>query len=176
MWDDRRHWSIWILWILNTEYLQLTVDGEIVHTPDQPHLPVQPAADQIEGSCNITSSPHVSALPSNVSNIKLFPRNFRELQPHHPTLFRDQSVLTSVLWSSGYLAAETRESHCSDVFSHRAGLIITLSTTKYLRCFQELQTKVKRRFTKILQSRRWPLLGPSPGWKRLLALSYLTHY
>ena len=42
--------------IMNTEYLQLTVDGEIVHTPDQPHLPVQAAADQIEGSCNIASS------------------------------------------------------------------------------------------------------------------------
>ena len=59
MWDDRRHWSIWIIWILNTEYLQLTVDGEIVHTPDQPHLPVQPAADQIEWSCNIRSSRHL---------------------------------------------------------------------------------------------------------------------
>ena len=34
----------------------------------------------------------------------------------------------------------------------------------------ELETKVKRRFTKISQSRRRPLLGPSPGWKRLLAL------
>ena len=26
------------------------------------------------------------------------------------------------------------------------------------------------------QSRRRPLLGPSPGWKRLLALSHLRHY
>ena len=40
----------------------------------------------------------------------------------------------------------------------------------------ELQTKVIRRFPKILQSRRRPLLGPSPGWKRLLALSHLRHY
>ena len=28
----------------------------------------------------------------------------------------------------------------------------------------------------VVQSRRWPLLGPSPGWKRLLALSHLRHY
>ena len=28
----------------------------------------------------------------------------------------------------------------------------------------------------IVQSRRRPLLGPSPGWKRLLALSHLRHY
>ena len=40
----------------------------------------------------------------------------------------------------------------------------------------ELQTKVIRRFAKISQSRRRPLLGPSPGWKRLLVLSNLRHY
>ena len=28
----------------------------------------------------------------------------------------------------------------------------------------------------VVQSRRRPLLGPSPGWKRLLALSHLGHY
>ena len=28
----------------------------------------------------------------------------------------------------------------------------------------------------VEQSRRRPLLGPSPGWKRLLALSHLRHY
>ena len=28
----------------------------------------------------------------------------------------------------------------------------------------------------VLQSRRRPQLGPSPGWKRLLALSHLRHY
>ena len=38
----------------------------------------------------------------------------------------------------------------------------------------ELQTKVIRRFPKISQSRRRPLLGPSPCWKRLLA--HLRHY
>ena len=31
-------------------------------------------------------------------------------------------------------------------------------------------------FTRISQSRRRPLLGPSPGWKWLLALSHLRHY
>ena len=28
----------------------------------------------------------------------------------------------------------------------------------------------------VVQSRKRPLLGPSPGWKRLLALSHLRHY
>ena len=28
----------------------------------------------------------------------------------------------------------------------------------------------------VVRSRRRPLLGPSPGWKRLLALSHLRHY
>ena len=28
----------------------------------------------------------------------------------------------------------------------------------------------------VVQSQRRPLLGPSPGWKRLLALSHLRHY
>ena len=28
----------------------------------------------------------------------------------------------------------------------------------------------------VVQSRRRPLLGPSPGWKRLLVLSHLRHY
>ena len=31
-------------------------------------------------------------------------------------------------------------------------------------------------YPKFSQSRRRPLLGPSPGWKRLLALSHLRHY
>ena len=39
----------------------------------------------------------------------------------------------------------------------------------------ELQTKAIQRFTKISQSRRRSLPGPSPGWKRLLALSHLRH-
>ena len=33
-----------------------------------------------------------------------------------------------------------------------------------------------RLIVEVVQSRRRPLLGPSPGWKRLLALSHLRHY
>ena len=40
----------------------------------------------------------------------------------------------------------------------------------------ELQTKVKRRFAKISQSQRRPILRPSPGWKRLLAHSHSRIY
>ena len=40
----------------------------------------------------------------------------------------------------------------------------------------ELQTKAIQRFPKISHSWRRPLLGPSPGWKHLLALSHLRHY
>ena len=38
----------------------------------------------------------------------------------------------------------------------------------------ELETKVKRRFAKFSQSRRRPILGPFPGWRRLLADSIKT--
>ena len=34
----------------------------------------------------------------------------------------------------------------------------------------------KRLIGEVVQLRRRPLLGPSPGWKRLLALSHLRHY
>ena len=50
---------------------------------------------------------------------------------------------------------------------------VKLPTTHQL---LELETKVKRRFAKFSQSQRRPLLGPSPGWKHLLALSHLRHY
>ena len=33
-----------------------------------------------------------------------------------------------------------------------------------------------RRLREVSQSQRRPLLGPSPGWKRLLVLSHLRHY
>ena len=39
----------------------------------------------------------------------------------------------------------------------------------------ELETKAIRRFANISQSWSRTLLGPSPGWKRLLALSHLRH-
>ena len=35
---------------------------------------------------------------------------------------------------------------------------------------------IHRFHNRFLQSRRRPPLGPSPGWKRLLALSHLRHY
>ena len=35
---------------------------------------------------------------------------------------------------------------------------------------------LKRRFAKISHSRKRPLLGPSPGWKRGLVLSNLRHF
>ena len=35
---------------------------------------------------------------------------------------------------------------------------------------------VNRLIGEVVQSRRRPLLGPSPGWKRLLPLSHLRHY
>ena len=53
---------------------------------------------------------------------------------------------------------------------------VTSSLTQYkifLTRRVELETKVKRGFPKISQSRRRPLQGPSPGCKRLLALSHL---
>ena len=40
----------------------------------------------------------------------------------------------------------------------------------------EASTLVPQIDPSVEQSRRRPLLGPSPGWKRLLALSHLRHY
>ena len=39
-----------------------------------------------------------------------------------------------------------------------------------------LGSAVKRSIGEVVQSRRRPLLEPSPGWKRLLALSHWRHY
>ena len=39
-----------------------------------------------------------------------------------------------------------------------------------------LTSAANRLIGEVVQSRRRPLLGPSPGWKRLLALSHLRHY
>ena len=42
--------------------------------------------------------------------------------------------------------------------------------------WQVLSSAANRLIGEVVQSRRRPLLGPSPGWKRLLALSHLRHY
>ena len=40
----------------------------------------------------------------------------------------------------------------------------------------QMTSAANRLICEVVQSRRRPLLGPSPGWKRLLALSHLRHY
>ena len=40
----------------------------------------------------------------------------------------------------------------------------------------QLYSAANRLIGEVVQARRRPLLGPSPGWKRLLALSHLRHY
>ena len=39
-----------------------------------------------------------------------------------------------------------------------------------------MTSAANRSIGEVVQSRRRPLLGPSPGWKRLLPLSHLRHY
>ena len=43
-------------------------------------------------------------------------------------------------------------------------------------CVNIRTSAANRLIGEVVQSRRRPLLGPSPGWKRLLALSHLRHY
>ena len=43
-------------------------------------------------------------------------------------------------------------------------------------CWSQRRSAANRLIGEVVQSRRRPLLGPSPGWKRLLALSHLRHY
>ena len=47
--------------------------------------------------------------------------------------------------------------------------------TGYFRLSTRASNECSRRLKEVLQSRRRPLLGPSPGWKQLLALSHLRH-
>ena len=70
--------------------------------------------------------------------------------------------------------------HINQVYVHaphtRRALINKISFTPHISHYHiarplELKTKAIRRFGKISQSRRRPLLGPSPGWKHLLGLS-----
>ena len=43
-------------------------------------------------------------------------------------------------------------------------------------CRLIIYSAANRLIGKVVQSRRRPLLGPSPSWKRLLPLSHLRHY
>ena len=52
-------------------------------------------------------------------------------------------------------------------------MILTMPVHRQLR---DRCSAANRLIGEVVQSRRRPLLGPFPGWKRLLALSHLRHY
>ena len=52
-------------------------------------------------------------------------------------------------------------------------LMINRRLIVYFKLVPQIDPSVPR---PVVQSRRRPLLGPSPGWKCLLALSHLRHY
>ena len=61
-----------------------------------------------------------------------------------------------------------------NTFNWSAGLVTGMGLVPRV---TQLQTSAANRLIgKVVQSRRRPLLGPSPGWKCLLALSHLRHY
>ena len=83
----------------------------------------------------------------------------------------------------GGSAVRERSSSAAGGGGHHGGSAPSLSqknfkvgptiTLPWWRVALKLETKVIRRFPKISQSRRRPLLGLSPGWKCLLALLYI---
>ena len=51
-----------------------------------------------------------------------------------------------------------------------------VSVSRWAANSKQNASAANRLIVEVVQSRRRPLLGPSPGWKRLLALSHLRHY
>ena len=82
---------------------------------------------------------------------------------------RGLARLTALVRVATMVAPQPRPGpHTAQHAAHHRHLITTTAI--------QLETKVIRRFPKISQSRRRPLIEPSPGWKRLIALAHLRHY
>ena len=61
---------------------------------------------------------------------------------------------------------------CADV-SHYGDKDVCVMSRQIIQLWT---SAANRLIGEVVQSRRRPLLGPSPSWKRLLALSHLRHY
>ena len=85
-------------------------------------------------------------------------------------------VLLVVLVDRSVFAAVPSIGTCPNVRGKERSERICSTNTQFYVYILVPETKIIRMFPKISQSRRRPLLGPSPGWKRLLAISHLRHY
>ena len=106
------------------------------------------------------------------------PAESRRLTPHPPPPSTQQSAVCLLLSRSLPEPATTSTQYT--VYT----LHITQSpsmTTERTGCWPDcpdsvLSSAANRLIGEVVQSRRRPLLRPSPGWKRLLVLSHLRHY
>ena len=83
------------------------------------------------------------------------------------------------LYVSTQIANGDWDDHCWPSYREIPGQVRALPIAASHRTFQDkcnLTSAANRLIGEVVQSRRRPLLGPSPGWKRLLALSHLRHY
>ena len=98
------------------------------------------------------------------------------LTPHPPPPSSQQSVCC---YQDLYLSRATTSTQYTVYTLH-----ITQSpsmTTERTGCWPDcpdsvLSSAANRLIGEVVQSRRRPLRGPSPDWKRLLALSHIRHY
>ena len=96
----------------------------------------------------------------------------RAPSPHHPR--KIQSLDNRVIWHLLQLQW-LKDPRALGSISRHISLLSTRSRQRqdgYLRVPQ-IDPSVSQ---PVVQSWRRPLLGPSPGWKHLLALSHLRHY
>ena len=73
----------------------------------------------------------------------------------------------NVVWKKNYLQS------ISALLKFLLQHAVRIARSKVLLLVPQIDPSVPQ---PVVQSRRRPLLGPSPGWKRLLPLSHLRHY
>ena len=88
--------------------------------------------------------------------------------------FSSPSWVFDVIYVEGILIAMKQMLVLLQLFQH--SVMVCSFEKLWLQINGVLCSAANRLIGEVVQSRRRPLLGPSPGWKRLLALSHLRHY
>ena len=100
----------------------------------------------------------------------IIPQN---LNTQHPVKFNGHNKL-ALHWSNVQNIWTLNEISLLKIF--HCWKVLYFVNRYYCQFLLELETKVKRRFAKIVQSRRRPLLGPSPSWKRLMIIALASQF
>ena len=78
-------------------------------------------------------------------------------------------------WRIGYVAKKSW-THWKSSAPCLCWQLLTAIRCIYSFSWWLVASAANRLIGEVVQSRRMPLLGPSPGWERLLPLSHLRHY